>query len=180
MNRPFKIGQMVEVTNKNHMPMEIGSTGKIVNMEMADGDQLISVDFGEFGEWYYNPTDLKKVFDPRPESPTVNSNVGIKHDQGKAPISLIPTVAIMGMADVFAFGAQKYGRHNFRKGMDHSRVLDAAQRHLLAIADGEDTDSESGKPHWAHALCCLAMYAFMHTAGVGKDDRYKKGEQSNG
>jgi hypothetical protein len=45
---------------------------------------------------------------------------GIKHDQGKAPISLVPAVAILGMAKVFAFGAKKYGRHNFRKGMDHS------------------------------------------------------------
>jgi hypothetical protein len=98
---------------------------------------------------------------------------GIKHDQGKAPISLVPAVAILGMAKVFAFGAKKYGRHNFRKGMDHSRVLDAAGRHILAIMNGEDTDPESGEPHWAHALCCLAMYAFYATAKVGTDDRYK-------
>lgn len=98
---------------------------------------------------------------------------GIKHDQGKAPISLIPVEAITGEAEVFAFGAQKYGRHNFRKGMDHSRVLDAALRHILAIVNGEDTDPESGKPHWAHARCCLAMYAFYQQRGVGNDDRFK-------
>jgi hypothetical protein len=98
---------------------------------------------------------------------------GIKHDAGKSPISLIPVEAIIGEADVFAFGAQKYGRHNFRLGMDHTRVLDAAMRHLLAIVGGEDVDPESGKPHWAHARCCLAMYAYYQVKNVGTDDRYK-------
>lgn len=98
---------------------------------------------------------------------------GIKYDSGKAPISLIPVEAITGEAEVFAFGARKYGRHNFRKGMDHSRVLDAALRHILAIVNGEDVDPESGKPHWAHARCCLAMYAFYQSRNVGNDDRFK-------
>lgn len=101
------------------------------------------------------------------------SSEGVKHDNGKPPISLIPAEAIVGEAKVFAFGANKYGRHNFRLGMDHSRVLDAAFRHLLAIARGEDLDKESGQPHWAHARCCLAMYAYYVTNNVGNDDRYK-------
>ncbi len=102
-----------------------------------------------------------------------NSNEGVKHDAGKAPISLIPVEALLGEAEVFAFGAKKYGRHNFRKGMDHSRVLDATLRHILAIINGEDIDPESGKPHWAHARCGLAMYAFYQSHGIGNDDRWK-------
>lgn len=101
------------------------------------------------------------------------SEVGVKHDQGKAPVSLIPVEAIMGMADVFAFGAKKYGRHNFRAGFDHSRALDAALRHILAIINGEDIDPESGKPHWAHALCSLSMYAYFKVRNIGLDDRYR-------
>jgi hypothetical protein len=101
-------------------------------------------------------------------------SVGVKYDQGKAPISLIPVEAILGEADVFDYGAKKYGKHNFRLGMDHSRVLDAALRHILALVSGEDLDAETGKPHWAHARCCLAMYAYMQAKRVGKDDRYHK------
>lgn len=100
-------------------------------------------------------------------------NEGVKHDSGKPSISLIPAEAIIGEAEVFDFGAKKYGRHNFRLGMDHTRVLDAAFRHLLAIMNGEDIDKESGKPHWAHARCCLAMYAYYQTNNVGTDDRFK-------
>lgn len=99
---------------------------------------------------------------------------GIKYDQGKPSISLIPVEALLGEAEVFDFGAKKYGKHNFRLGMNHTRVLDAALRHILAIVRGEDLDPETGKPHWAHARCCLSMYAYFQAAGVGKDDRYHK------
>lgn len=97
---------------------------------------------------------------------------GKKFDQGKAPITLIPAIAIAGMAQVFGFGAKKYGRHNFREGIAYSRLLDAAHRHLLAYQEGEDMDPESGFPHWAHALCCLSMLAFMTTKEGKWDDRY--------
>ena len=107
------------------------------------------------------------------EAPPAAAGGGVKHDNGKSPITLIPSIAIAGEADVFAFGAKKYGKWNFKKGMDHSRVLDAALRHILAIADGEDFDPESRLPHWAHARCGLAMYAYYVTNGVGTDDRYK-------
>ncbi len=101
-------------------------------------------------------------------------STGIKHDQGKPSISLIPVEAIIEEARAFDFGAKKYGRHNFRLGMDHTRVLDAALRHILAIVRGEDVDPESGLKHWAHARACLGMYAYFQSNGVGKDDRYKE------
>ena len=105
----------------------------------------------------------------------------LKYDNGKAPISLIPVEAVIGEAAVFGFGATKYGRHNFRLGLEHTRVLDAAMRHILAIVNGEDIDPESGLPHWAHARCCLAMYAFYQVNGIGIDDRHtnqSKGDEN--
>lgn len=99
---------------------------------------------------------------------------GVKFDQGKPSITLIPVEFLLGIAEVFGFGAQKYGKHNYRKGMDHSRILDAMGRHYLAIVRGEDLDPESGKPHWAHLGCCVAMYAYYQVTGKGKDDRYQE------
>jgi hypothetical protein len=98
---------------------------------------------------------------------------GIKHYQGKAPLSLIPYEYLTMVAQVFDFGAKKYGRYNYRGGMEWSRVGDAALRHLNAFMNGEDNDEESGMSHLGHAGCCIAMLAFYKLKGVGLDNRPK-------
>jgi len=99
---------------------------------------------------------------------------GTKHDSGKAPLSIIPRVALELEAQVFAFGAKKYARDNYKKGFAHTRLLDAALRHIYAHIDGEDTDPESGLPHLAHARCCLSMLLECQRLGTATDDRFKK------
>lgn len=100
---------------------------------------------------------------------------GVKHDQGKPPLTLIPGDFLLGMAEVFQRGAVKYGRHNFRKGLLISRTLDAALRHLLAFNEGEDLDPETNLNHLFHAACSLAMtvYNLQHHSHL--DDRPPKG-----
>ena len=101
----------------------------------------------------------------------MDSKEGVKFDKGKPPLSLLPRAALEEEARVLAFGAEKYGRDNWRLGMDHSRLLDACMRHVVAYADGEDLDPESGLPHLAHARCCLGFLLHYRNAGVGTDDR---------
>lgn len=103
---------------------------------------------------------------------------GKKYDTGKPPISLIPVEAILEEAEVFGFGKTKYGAHNFRLGMEYSRILDALMRHTLAIVNGEDLDPESGLPHRAHARCCLSMLTYFQRNNVGTDDRYVPPKQA--
>lgn len=93
--------------------------------------------------------------------PEAKNGTAIKSDNGKPPISLIPAEYIEGTAAVFGFGGKKYGNNNFRKGLAHSRCLDAALRHILAILRGEQLDPESGLPHVFHASASLAMYDYM-------------------
>ncbi len=115
--------------------------------------------------------------------PTEEIKQGKKDDACKAPISLIPSEYINGTAAVFGFGGKKYGLHNFRSGLNHSRCLDAAMRHLLAIASGEELDPESGMPHIYHASCSLAMYDYMrnhHPALNDVFEQVKKKGSSNG
>jgi hypothetical protein len=103
----------------------------------------------------------------------MNQSTGLKHDQGKAPMSLIDRHALEQIASVLGFGAQKYAAHNWRGGIAYSRLLDAAMRHLYAFADGEDLDPESGLPHVAHAGCCIVFLLGMMNARPDMDDRYK-------
>ena len=105
---------------------------------------------------------------------TANSqNAGIKHDTGKPPITLLDRDFLEGAAQVMRFGAEKYGRHNWCKGISHTRLADAAMRHLIAWASGEDIDPESGLPHIDHASASLNMLRGNQRLHPGLDDRFK-------
>lgn len=99
---------------------------------------------------------------------------GLKFDTGKPPLDLLSRVWLEGTADVLAFGAKKYAAHNWRKGIQFSRLLASAQRHLLAFQDGEDLDKETGLPHLYHASCCLMFLSELHLRKPQFDDRYKE------
>lgn len=58
----------------------------------------------------------------------------MKFDTGKPPINLVPSAAIVAAAQVFAFGAQKYGENNWRRDLNNfplSRHYASIQRQLL-------------------------------------------------
>ena len=99
---------------------------------------------------------------------------GVKHDSGKPPITLLDRDFIEGTAQVMRFGAEKYGRHNWCGGMEHTRLADAAMRHIIAWASGEDLDPESGLPHIDHASASLNMLRGNLRLHPGMDDRYRR------
>jgi hypothetical protein len=69
----------------------------------------------------------------------------------KAPLRLVPPALTIGVAPVMALGAKKYGAYNWRKyPVKLSVYLEAIERHLLAVMDGQWVDPESGQPHVAH------------------------------
>lgn len=99
---------------------------------------------------------------------------GIKFDQGKPDLSLIPYSAAREEARGFMLGAEKYGRYNFTKGMEASRIVAAALRHINTwFHDLEEKDPESGAHHLGHARCCLAMLIETQRLGTLIDNRNK-------
>lgn len=99
---------------------------------------------------------------------------GIKKDKNKPKVSLIPPIAILEMAKSFTYGAQKYSPDNYKKGINFRRLIDAAYRHILSIADGVDVDEESGNLHAASVMSNMAMLIYMMKHKPEMDDRYKK------
>jgi len=76
----------------------------------------------------------------------------------KPPLELVPPSALVECALVMGLGARKYGPYNWRRhSVRHSIYLAAALRHLLQAIDGEKVDAESGRPHEAHAMACMAI-----------------------
>jgi len=102
---------------------------------------------------------------------------GVKYDQGKPEMDLLPREALVEIAKGFGFGANKYGRFNWRKGLHWSRVYSALQRHLTAWNAGEDFDPESKLNHLAHAGCNLMFLLTYLEEHPELDDRYGKEAQ---
>lgn len=81
---------------------------------------------------------------------------GMKFDDGKRDYTLLPWAGVEEIVKVLEFGAQKYDRDNWKKVEDaQRRYTKAAFRHLVAHAQGEINDTESGLPHLAHLGCCI-------------------------
>ncbi len=101
-------------------------------------------------------------------------------DDGKPPLANLPPAGIAAVARVQAYGHAKYKDfNNYRKGMEVSRQLSCAMRHIMAYMDGETLDPESGQNHMAHAACRLLFALQNQHDGVLIDDRYKKVENSS-
>lgn len=95
----------------------------------------------------------------------------------KLPMHLWPTTATaMGCIGLLE-GMLKYGRTNWREsGVKASIYYDAARRHLDAWWEGEDYAPDSGSPHLANALACLAIVIDAKATGRLIDDRAYRGE----
>ena len=99
------------------------------------------------------------------------STEGRKNDIGKARHDLIPPELPDAVAQVLAFGANKYGERNWEKGMKWGRPYAALMRHMWAWWRGEKADPETGMSHLWHASCCLAFLVAFEARKTGVDDR---------
>ncbi|WP_019919080.1 dATP/dGTP diphosphohydrolase domain-containing protein [Methyloversatilis discipulorum] len=94
----------------------------------------------------------------------------------KLPLHLWPTTATALGCVAFAEGMLKYGRTNWRDaGVRASIYVDAAKRHLDAWFEGEEVAPDSGVPHLANALACIAIIVDAKAAGKLHDDRAYNG-----
>lgn len=100
-------------------------------------------------------------------------STGTKFDSGKPRTDLLSPIALIELSKVLEFGSRKYDAHNWRKGIQSSRLIGAALRHTLAYLGGEDTDSETGISHAAHAMCCFMFILELAVTRPDLDDRYK-------
>lgn len=96
---------------------------------------------------------------------------GKKYDGGKIRLDLVPPSLLSAVGRVLTFGAAKYGDHNWQKGIAHSRLYAAAQRHMVAYWSGKDIDEESGLLALDHTLCDLAMLRELIVTRPDLDDR---------
>lgn len=102
----------------------------------------------------------------------------IKYDANKPRMDLLPPEAILGLASILTYGADKYADRNWEQGMDWGRIYAAVLRHLLAYWSGEDLDPESGLPHIDHALCGIAFLSTYQKRNIGQDTRNRTAQET--
>jgi hypothetical protein len=93
---------------------------------------------------------------------------GLRYNNGKLEWDLVDFKSLEPMVRVLMFGAIKYTPDNWKKGMPKKHFLNSAMRHLVALMDGEEVDSESGLPHSAHLMCNI-MYLSYFEQGLGSE-----------
>lgn len=80
-----------------------------------------------------------------------------RKNQGKPKLSMIDLSCMTACAEVLEFGAKKYARDNWKKGMPLTELLDSLLRHIAKLQSGEWVDEESGIAHIGH-IQCNAMF----------------------
>ena len=69
-------------------------------------------------------------------------------------------------------GAVKYGPYNWRnKHVKMTIYLDAMERHILDLRDGENDAKDSKVPHLGHIIACASILADAVEGGFLVDDR---------
>ena len=89
-----------------------------------------------------------------------NAEVGLRFNEGKLQWSQMHYASMAPLIRVLEYGAKKYTKGNWQKGMCPIAILECLQRHLAAIIDGETKDPESGLPHIGHVMANAMMYSY--------------------
>jgi len=98
-----------------------------------------------------------------------------RNDPTKLRMELISPEMLEALGSVLTYGATRYSARNWEKGIPHSELFGALQRHLLAYLQGNATD-ESGMPHLWHAFCDLGMLLMLDIRRPDLDDLHRKAD----
>jgi len=111
----------------------------------------------------------------------VNKEKGgaLHHDSGKPPIGLIPYQSLVFESNGMEYGAIKYSRDDWRKGMTYSRIINSAIRHMYKMLDRENYDIENGVSHLGEAKASLGILAELMRTHKELDDRHEGVKRDN-
>lgn len=98
---------------------------------------------------------------------------GSRYNTGKPRMDLLDPIAVHGLVAVLTKGAEKYTAHNWRQGLPYMEIIASMQRHIFAIAAGEDVDPETGLQHADHIQCNAMFLSNMMKTRPDMDDRWK-------
>ena len=82
----------------------------------------------------------------------------------KLRYDLIPPEILEKLAEIYTYGAGKYGENQWQHLPNaHKRYFGALMRHLMAFRKGETIDAESKLSHLAHAFWNVGALLWLET-----------------
>ncbi len=134
--------------------------------------ELIEMAINSMMEFAHNPeTDLNTVVDA---AACILHFYKRRHaDPGSLDVVKVKQFTMQAMTDyanVRAFGARKYKKSNWKKGIKFSLSIDAILRHLWKLCNVSWFDEDSLLPHLGHILCDMEHMIYF----IGKQDMIKK------
>lgn len=108
--------------------------------------------------------------DGKPETKASNPKdvIGVK----KLPTHIVPSAVVRYAALAFFEGMVKYGKFNWRvAGVKISIYIDALERHMMKLKEGEWHDQKTGVPHLASVIACAGIILDANELGMLTDDR---------
>jgi hypothetical protein len=98
----------------------------------------------------------------------------LRYNNGKAQWSLVDFKSLEPLVDVLEYGAKKYERNNWKKGLPVNENCESLMRHVIAFMDGENTDSESGCSHLGHIMANAMFLSWILENKPEFDNRNEK------
>jgi hypothetical protein len=118
--------------------------------------------------------ELERRAAPAASGGTVDQGAA-RANAGKPPLHLLPLDALVPVAWVLAFGAEKYSARGWEKAAAEGvfswvDCVRACLSHLTKLMSGQRLDPESGLPHVAHLACNALFLCGMLVRCHGKHD----------
>jgi hypothetical protein len=94
----------------------------------------------------------------------------------KAPLRYVPSAVVIEASGPMEDGAIKYGPFNWRdQPVEMVTYLEAIERHLMALKDGQDNAEDSGHSHLGHIIAGAGIIADAKANGTLIDNRFAAG-----
>lgn len=114
------------------------------------------------------PTDYMGEGKPETKPSNPKDVVGSK----KLPTHIVPSAVVRYAALAYFEGMCKYGKFNWRvAGIGISIYIDALERHLMKLKEGEWRDPKTGVPHLGSIIACAGIILDANELGRLTDDR---------
>lgn len=96
------------------------------------------------------------------ENNTESSSKALRYNEGKPQWTLVDFDSLEPLVRVLEFGATKYSRDNWKKGLSRDSILDSLTRHLVKLIGGEEIDEESKCHHMGHIMANAMFYIYFY------------------